>query len=227
MRSNLQRFRSGLGRARSSGLFHVVFSWAVIIISGGGTAFVRGGLGIAYLILWTLLLLATARWRKPGILSEFDEKQKIPMLFLGIFSVPFLLIAPAYEYAHFSGPLPRNGWLAWLGIFLFAGGVLVQAAAMRELRGFYTVRLGIQPTQRVITSGLYRWLRHPGYLSYLMCLFGIGLAMGSLIELAFAAAMIFFTLWRIGHEETMLLASFGDEYRNYQQKTRRLIPFLY
>jgi protein-S-isoprenylcysteine O-methyltransferase Ste14 len=53
---------------------------------------------------------------------------------------------------------------------------------------------------------------------------GIGLTLGSLIGLGLVALVIPFLLRRIGHEEEMLVAEFGEGYQAYMQRTKRLIP---
>ena len=98
---------------------------------------------------------------------------------------------------------------------------------MWTLHGLYTTQLGIQPGHRLITTGPYRWLRHPGYLSNLLSLTGIGLALSSLIGLALAALVVPLLLHRIAHEEAMLRDAFGDAYRAYQRRSWRLLPFVW
>ena len=133
----------------------------------------------------------------------------------------------AWEYAHFVGPISRDGPLAWVGLVLFATGIALQAAAMWALRGLYTVRLGMQPGHRLVTSGPYRLVRHPGYLSYILAMTGIGLAMSSLVGLGLVVLIVPFLLRRIEREEEMLADEFGEKYRTYKQRTKRLIPLIY
>ena len=141
---------------------------------------------------------------------------------------PLLVIAPPWEYAHLAGPIPRDGPLAWVGLVLFAGGVVLQAAAIRALHGLYTTRLGMQPGHRLVTSGPYRVVRHPGYLSQIMCMTGIGLALSSLVGLGLAVFVLPLFVYRMGEEETMLLAAFGEEYRAYKERVRwRLFPLVH
>ena len=55
----------------------------------------------------------------------------------------------------------------------------------------------------------------------------MGLAMSSLAGLALAAIVVPLVLWRIRGEEAMLVAGFGQAYRDYQRRTKRLIPVVY
>jgi protein-S-isoprenylcysteine O-methyltransferase Ste14 len=182
--------------------------------------------GIPYLALSAALWLL-AMMRQRGVPSTYDRKQRVIVIAIGVAAAPLLIAMPPWEYAHFSGPVPRDGPLAWAGLAILALGIALQGAAMWALGSFYTVRLGMQPGHRPVTSGPYLLVRHPGYLSYVLSMTGIGLTLGSLIGLGLVALVIPFLLRRIGHEEEMLVAEFGAEYRTYMQRTKRLIPLVY
>jgi len=98
---------------------------------------------------------------------------------------------------------------------------------MWQLRSFYTVRLGVQANQTLVTTGAYRRIRHPGYFSYLLSIVGISLALSSLASLCFIVLIFLFLRTRIASEEKMLIAEFGDAYRQYMHETWRLVPFVY
>jgi len=55
----------------------------------------------------------------------------------------------------------------------------------------------------------------------------MGLALGSLAILAFVPFILAWLVARIRDEEGMLVTEFGEAYRDYQRRTKRLIPFLY
>lgn len=160
--------------------------------------------------------------------SAYDRSQRTVRIALGIIIMPVLVIAPSWEYVSFSGPIPRDSLLSWVGLVLFAGAILLMALSMRTLGNAFTVRLGVQQDQHLVTSGPYRVIRHPGYLSYIITFLSIGLSMSSLTVLALAVLSIPFFVWRIQHEEQMLIAEFGDEYKTYKLQTKwRLIPLIY
>ena len=212
---------------RTAGLLGFVLATCVAIIAaGGGWPFLGRPVAIAYLALWLVWWLAIALGRQRGVESKYDRSQA-GIIALGILALVALIVVVPWEYGRFSGPLPRDSWLAWMGLAVFALGIGLQVAAFRSLRGMYTSRLGIQPEHRLVSSGPYHWIRHPGYLSNLLCLLGIGLAMSSLLGLGVSLAVIPLILARIRQEESMLLAEFGDAYREYQSRTHRFIPGLF
>ena len=70
-------------------------------------------------------------------------------------------------------------------------------------------------------------MRHQGYLGFLLLLPGMGLALGSVAVVAYLPPIIAWLVVRIRDEEAMLVAEFGEAYRSYQRRTKRLIPLLY
>lgn len=56
---------------------------------------------------------------------------------------------------------------------------------------------------------------------------GMSLALSSLIGLAMTILLFSLLIRRMETEEEMLLAQFGNEYREYMQRTKRLIPGIY
>jgi protein-S-isoprenylcysteine O-methyltransferase Ste14 len=208
-------------------LIFLVILCVAAVIAGGGIAFLQRRVGLFYLVLLVLWGWTTAAWRKEGVPSTYDKRQRTMLIVFGVISVLLLFIAPAWEYTHFAGPIPRDGALAWIGLAIFGASIALQAEAMRELRGFYTLRLGIQPGHQLVRSGPYRFVRHPGYLGFILSVMGIGLSLSSVIALVSVIPTVLFILWRIKGEEEMLLTEFGEEYKTYMQETRRLIPLIY
>lgn len=84
----------------------------------------------------------------------------------------------------------------------------------------------IIPPSRLITSGIYRYCRHPMQLGAIIYYFGIGTLLGSLTSGLFGALITYFVgLWfHKKIEEKILEQRFGDEYRAYKKRTPPLIP---
>ena len=200
---------------------------AVTVAAGGGITFIQKPVGAIYLLLWLLWAGTTMLWRKEGVVSSYDKNQLIGLTVLGIIAIPALLVGPPWEYANFTGPLPRDGILSWVGLAIFAASIVLQSAAMLGLRGAYTFRLGIQKGQRLVKGGPYRFVRNPGYFGFILSVIGIGLSLSSIIALLSIVPVVIFILWRIRHEEEMLMREFGREYKAYMKETKRLIPFVY
>jgi protein-S-isoprenylcysteine O-methyltransferase Ste14 len=207
-------------------LIFAAITCLIVASIAGGKDFLGQPPGMVYLALLFLWMATLAIGRKTGVRSAYDSSQRgVYALLAVIYSV--VLFAVPWEYAHFSGPIPRDGLLAWIGLIVFALGILFRSWAVWALHGFYTARLGIQPGHRLITTGPYGLVRHPGYLGEVASILGMSLALSSLIGLAMTILLVPVLIRRIGTEEKMLLAQFGDEYREYMRRTKRLIPGIY
>lgn len=145
------------------------------------------------------------------------------MLLLMLISVATYLIAPQ--------------WMAWAQLpALFATRTLGLLIAGLTVPGFVWLfaHIGdnISPTAAVhtkhqlVTSGPYRWVRHPLYTFGSLFWLGIGLAMASWWLLLLTTAVIPFLVARVPPEEAALLQRFGDEYRRYCRQTGRFLPLL-
>jgi protein-S-isoprenylcysteine O-methyltransferase len=126
------------------------------------------------------------------------------------------------------GALEGSRHLAWLGVLLMLGGIALRVWASRSLGRFYTRTLRTAPQQRIVRGGPYRVLRHPGYLGDIVMWAGAALATSNGLVAAVIVPLMFAAYcFRIGAEEQMLREAFGEEYAQYQERTWRLIPFLY
>jgi len=85
---------------------------------------------------------------------------------------------------------------------------------------------GILSGHRLITTGAYGVVRHPVYLGALLIWIGLPLAFTHVTTFALAVLYVIpgYLLY-LRSEEAMMLASFGDEYREYQRQVPRLLPF--
>lgn len=78
---------------------------------------------------------------------------------------------------------------------------------------------------RLVTSGLYRFVRHPQYTGLFIALFGEGVVhWPTLFSLAMMPIIIGAYFWLGRKEETDLLRAFGDEYRDYQRRVPMFLP---
>ena len=82
--------------------------------------------------------------------------------------------------------------------------------------------------QPLIQTGLYRVIRHPGYLGQLMIFVGISITLSNWLSLLTMAIPVMMGYgYRIYVEERFMLEQFGNNYLEYQQRTQRIIPMIY
>ncbi len=87
--------------------------------------------------------------------------------------------------------------------------------------------VAIQPGHRLVTTGVYRIIRHPSYLGLLVVSLGWALTFRSLVGLLLAALTVLPLIARIHAEERLLQSQFGAGYDAYRSRTWRLVPWLY
>jgi protein-S-isoprenylcysteine O-methyltransferase Ste14 len=179
---------------------------------------------VIHLMLVVKLLLTENRLGK-----ESNDKRKDPLFsFFNIILayVPMLGFQAYGLYERFFEI--GNPIYIIVGSTIFFVGTFMRIYAMRTLGQFFTMEIGIRKNHRIIQDGPYERVRHPSYTGYLLMLLGIGIAYQNLFSLIFPLGeMIIFLSVRIPQEEKMLCREFGDEYRNYQKRTKLIIPHLF
>lgn len=121
---------------------------------------------------------------------------------------------------------------AWVA---FAGGLTIYLAGfgMRRwsemtLGRYFTFTVMTSAGQPVVTTGPYRYVRHPGYTGVVLVVVGAGVVTGNWVGLVgWTLLVVLPLLYRIHVEEDALLAELGDIYRDYATHHKRLIPLVW
>jgi protein-S-isoprenylcysteine O-methyltransferase Ste14 len=116
----------------------------------------------------------------------------------------------------------------WGGATAMTAGLALRWWAARTLGDSYTRTLRVREAQRVVDSGPYALVLHPGYAADILMWLGYGLAWTNVA--AVFATTVPLTLaysYRIAVEEIMLREQMGPEYERYAARTARLIPGVY
>ena len=77
---------------------------------------------------------------------------------------------------------------------------------------------------KVVSSGAFRFVRHPLYLACLLFYLGLAVSTVSIFSLAFFVAIFFFYNYLASFEERLLEEKFGDEYKKYRRSTGKWVP---
>jgi protein-S-isoprenylcysteine O-methyltransferase Ste14 len=98
------------------------------------------------------------------------------------------------------------------------------AAATLLVRSGHRVIAHGRPAAEVVTSGAFRYVRHPLYLGSLLFYLGLALSTASLAALALAVGIFVFYDHITSYEETWLEARHGEAYRSYRARTGKWWP---
>lgn len=186
---------------------------------------------LAYLLITFYFVMERLQRKSEQALSlqagSSDRGSTRLFLVGGLIEIVSLLLAPVLNTNDW-GFLGNGARINWIGILMMISGLTLRYFAAKTLGKFYTRTLLVIPEQQVIEQGLYRVVRHPGYLGILIASVGAGLATANWIVIVTIMSTKFIGLgYRIYSEEVMLKAAFGDGYRAYMENTWRLIPFIY
>jgi protein-S-isoprenylcysteine O-methyltransferase Ste14 len=133
-------------------------------------------------------------------------------------------IASPASMAWSAVPLPA--WLRWTGAAIGILAGLLLAWTFHSLGKNLTDTVVTREQHTLITTGPYRWIRHPLYTSVALATVANGVVAANWFisitgSLAFALLVI-----RCRTEEENLIARFGDAYRIYARETGRFLPRL-
>jgi protein-S-isoprenylcysteine O-methyltransferase Ste14 len=110
------------------------------------------------------------------------------------------------------------------GIAVTVTGIALRQWAIRTLGQYFVGHVLVQPGQAVVSSGPYRWVRHPSYTGLWLEMIGVGLSTGNAASTATCTLMPLIGITaRINGEERELTASLPG-YREYIQDKPRLVP---
>ena len=117
-------------------------------------------------------------------------------------------------------------WLRWVGVGMGALADLLAYWVFSHLGNNVTPTVVTRSTATLVTSGPYRWVRHPLYLTGMVGFIGFVLLSENWF-IALASISVFMVmLFRIPKEEARLVDKFGEAYREYMQRTGRFLPKL-
>ena len=117
--------------------------------------------------------------------------------------------------------------LALVALALVLAGLLVAYWARLHLGRNWSGEVMVKVGHTLITSGPYRWVRHPIYAGMTLALIGTALASGALYGVIGFGLILFGFLVRVRQEEALMRATFPGEYIEYSRHTARLIPGVY
>ncbi|MCI4680472.1 isoprenylcysteine carboxylmethyltransferase family protein [Rhodoblastus acidophilus] len=159
----------------------------------------------------------------PGIREDRNNRWVLPAFALLGLAMGFI---PAwddrYGFLTFGGEALR-----WSGVVLFGLGGSLRLWPVVALGDRFSGLVAIQPIHELLTTGPYRYIRHPSYLGLMISSIGWALAFCSGAGLVIAALTLLPLLARIDAEERLLQSEFGAEYDAYRARTWRMIPGLW
>jgi protein-S-isoprenylcysteine O-methyltransferase Ste14 len=188
---------------------------------------------VAGKIAWVLLVSAWYAIRFPferrakraqteATARDAREWTRMTIASVGLGILPILFLASGWPA--FASYDPSVAQLA-AGLIVAALALVLFRKTHLALGKFWSVSLDIRDGHRLITEGIYARLRHPMYTAFWLMALAQALLLPNLVSgPAGLVGFGFLFFSRIGPEEKMMEAKFGNEYREYRRRTNRIIP---
>ena len=207
----------------------VVIMLSVLSLAAGGPARFFSGLpGQVFAVLIGFTVFVERFFQTPDFGGRSKDAGSVRVVWIAFGSTYAVAIADWYLIRPHWAILEWN-WI-WLlaGAVLYAVGQVIRVVSIRRLGRFFTASVRVHQKQRVVREGIYAIVRHPAYTGLLLSTVGIITLFASVLGYAwFVLLAVPAMINRIRVEEKALNEEFGEEYRGYCHKTRRLIPFVY
>jgi len=184
-------------------------------------------INLLFLIIWSAYeRISAIKKDKLHSNSENRDKSSLIILYFTIFLGYGIGIPMSFtNYGKISLFFP---YLSLFGFAVMIIGLAIRLFAIRTLAEQFTYTVRIINNHKLITSGFYKYIRHPSYLGQSLIFLGSGIAFSNWGSILFLFLPNFIAaLYRISIEEKVLIEYFSVEYQDYIKRTKLLIPWIY
>jgi protein-S-isoprenylcysteine O-methyltransferase Ste14 len=115
-----------------------------------------------------------------------------------------------------------------IGAILVIVGLIIRIKSILTLKQHFTYTVTKIENHELIETGLYKIIRHPGYLGQLIIFIGVSVSLSNWLSIILMIIPVFLGyIYRIKVEEQFMIVQMGQKYIDYQKRTKRLIPMIY
>ncbi len=115
-----------------------------------------------------------------------------------------------------------------IGAILTIVGLIIRINSILTLKQHFTYTVTKIESHELIETGLYKIIRHPGYLGQLMIFVGVATSLSNWLSIILMIIPVSLGyIYRIRVEEQFMILQMGQKYIDYQKRTKRLIPMIY
>lgn len=173
---------------------------------------------LAFIAYW----LISARGVKKNIKKSDWRRDAGIRILLIILVLVVLWLTPSLRHAEY-----RFGTaMQLLGTILCGAGIAFAIWARAHLGRNWSGTPSMKEGHELVTSGPYRFVRHPIYTGIIAAILGSALVVGTVWFIVFFVSIGNF-IWRIPLEERYMTQLFPDQYPEYKKRTKALVPFVW
>src|SRR5262245_21534985 len=143
-----------------------------------------------------------------------------------LFAIVVSFLLPCLPIFHFLSFAPVNPVSSSIGVILCVSGMAVLVWARQTLGRNWSQTVAAKKEPELVTSGPYRYVRHPMYFGGFIAAIGSAIVCGGgWIFLIVILGSLF--LWRVVAEDKLMAQQFPNEYAGYKKRTKTLIPYIW
>ncbi len=182
-----------------------------------------------FVVLWAVNFFTRAyfQMKARGAQRASSKNERNARLGFRMLAIVYLVLilyslTSWFDFAHleFSDGLRWGGGLFFLMIYF-----ILFVSCHVILGKHWSPLVEIHQDHVLMTTGPYRFVRHPMYLSFFLSSVGIFVLTANWLLFAlYTLSVLFMYVARVGSEEEIMVEKFGDEYRDYMRRTGRLLP---
>ena len=176
---------------------------------------------ILFCVIW--LLAAVSRKR-----SVYHESIGQRLRYLIWLIMAYLLLTRGHRlpYPFNVRIIPATEVVQWMAAILCIAGLAFCVWARATLGRNWSGTITLKEGHELIERGPYRLVRHPIYTGMMAMILATAITYGHLGGIV-AVLLAFVSFWiKLSDEEKLMLQQFPDQYRSYQQRVKRIIPFV-
>lgn len=181
-------------------------------------------IGFSYLYGLVEVFVSLRQRRKSNVRMSGDK---------GSLWLLYILIAVGFTLAFSVGSTKTGRIYDWdtffaIGVVLTVIGLVIRILSILTLKQHFTYSVATIENHKMIETGLYKPIRHPGYLGQLLIFIGIAISLSNWLSIILMMIPIVIGYsYRMRIEERFMTEQMGEDYMNYKKRTKRLIPMVY
>lgn len=181
-----------------------------------------------YIVLFTIISIIYLRFQLLNKNIKNNNTPPYEFIRLSVLLLCFVII-PFYSYFNLKNyNFKVNNKVKIVGYLLWFISVMILLDIYNKLGNNYSITLQIQKEHKLITNGVYKYIRHPMYSVLLLMLITQTIFLPNKIGIfSMVLSSCLFLSQRIPAEEKMLKTEFGTQYEEYMKNTKMLIPLIF
>jgi protein-S-isoprenylcysteine O-methyltransferase Ste14 len=200
--------------------------WSIL----DGSGFLSNPVRLAYTAIVILLqifivMIEPGIGRQGNIGKRVVNRQQMAVILLQILSVAIVIFVPFSDRRNI-GAFSKFEIGRTVGFGIFVMGFTIMNWAEIALGRLFSIQVTVQANHRLVTDGLFKYIRNPRYLGIILNNLGISLVFRSWSALILVFFLFAVLIWRIHDEEELLRMEFGESWEEYKKRTWRLRSFL-